>query len=57
MKPMEPLVGRRRELDTLSALVSGIGEQGAPLLVQGAAGVGKSALLNAASAQARAQGL
>jgi DNA-binding NarL/FixJ family response regulator len=49
------LVGREHELDRLLALVSGIHDHGGALVVRGEAGIGKSALLEAASARARAQ--
>jgi DNA-binding NarL/FixJ family response regulator len=51
------LVGRDRELNELLALVDGIHDRGGALVVRGEAGVGKSALLAAASARARSQGV
>jgi DNA-binding CsgD family transcriptional regulator len=51
------LVGRERELRRLVALVDGIRDHGGALVVRGEAGIGKSALLEAAAAQARAQGI
>jgi DNA-binding NarL/FixJ family response regulator len=51
------LVGRDRELERLLALVNGIHDHGGALVVRGEAGIGKSALLAAASARARGQGL
>ncbi|MFI7063772.1 AAA family ATPase [Kribbella sp. NPDC050124] len=46
------LVGRAAELDQLSRFVAGIGEHGGALLLSGDAGVGKSALVEAAAGQA-----
>jgi predicted ATPase len=54
---VEWLVGRERETHALTELLAGVGDRGAALVAQGAAGVGKSALLAAASAYARAQGM
>jgi DNA-binding NarL/FixJ family response regulator len=51
------LVGRDRELERLLALVDGIHGHGGALVVRGEAGIGKSALLAAASARARGQGV
>jgi predicted ATPase len=51
------LVGRDRELERLLALVNGIHGHGGALVVRGEAGIGKSALLAAASARARGQGV
>ncbi|HLY50701.1 MAG TPA: AAA family ATPase [Solirubrobacteraceae bacterium] len=51
------LVGRDRELERLLALVNGIHHHGGALVVHGEAGIGKSALLAAASARARGQGI
>src|SRR6476646_8837320 len=54
---MEALVGRAREFAILATLVDMLDERGAALVVRGEAGVGKSALLAAASAQARTRGM
>jgi DNA-binding CsgD family transcriptional regulator len=54
---MEALVGRERELHVLADLLDGVSDHGAALLVRGEAGVGKSALLASASAQARTRGM
>jgi hypothetical protein len=51
------LVGRDRELERLLALVNGIHHRGGALVVRGEAGIGKSALLGAASAWARGRGV
>src|SRR5262245_5984993 len=51
------LVGREEELGLLSSLVDGVHERGGALVVRGEPGVGKSALLAAASAHARERGL
>ncbi len=51
------LVGRDRELERLLRLVNGIHDRGGALVVRGEAGIGKSALLAAASARARGQGV
>jgi DNA-binding CsgD family transcriptional regulator/tetratricopeptide (TPR) repeat protein len=51
------LLGRDRELETLYALVDGIGEQGGALVVRGEAGIGKSALLAAAKERAAHRGI
>jgi hypothetical protein len=51
------LFGRRRELNVLDGLVDGIGDRGAALLVQGPAGIGKSALLTVARAAAVSRGI
>ena len=51
------LVGRDRELERLLALVNDIHDHGGALVVRGEAGIGKSALLAAASARARGQGV
>jgi DNA-binding CsgD family transcriptional regulator/tetratricopeptide (TPR) repeat protein len=51
------LVGRERELERLQALVEDIEERGGALVVRGEAGIGKSALLAAASEGARRQGV
>src|SRR4029077_4770419 len=49
--------GRAREFAILATLVEHIDESGAALVVRGEAGVGKSALLAAASARARTRGM
>jgi DNA-binding NarL/FixJ family response regulator len=51
------LVGRRLELARLAGLVAGIGERGEALLIRGEAGVGKSALVAEASAEAAGRGV
>ncbi len=51
------LVGRRREENTIALLLDGIGDSGAALVIEGEAGVGKSALLSAAAALAADRGL
>jgi predicted ATP-dependent serine protease len=51
------LVGRDNELELLSMLASGVRSRGGSLVVRGDAGVGKSALLAAAAAEARRLGL
>ncbi|MEV0283653.1 AAA family ATPase [Kribbella sp. NPDC050820] len=48
------LVGRAVELEQLSRFVAGVGEHGGALLLSGDAGVGKSALVEAAVGQALA---
>ncbi|WP_170316874.1 AAA family ATPase [Acrocarpospora corrugata] len=50
------LVGRDAELRDLTALLEGVKEGGGALVLSGAAGVGKSALLGAAMADAAARG-
>jgi len=52
-----PLVGRERELGVLDDLVDRVGERGGALVVRGEAGVGKSALLAAASTRSRKRGI
>jgi DNA-binding CsgD family transcriptional regulator len=52
-----PLVGRERELGVLDGLVDGVGERGGALVVRGEAGIGKSALLAAASTRATEHGI
>jgi hypothetical protein len=54
---MEALIGREREIVALTDLFDGVNNHDAALLVRGAAGVGKSALLTWSSAQARLQGM
>src|SRR2546427_10459194 len=56
-RPQPPLVGRDRELADLYALIDGIEERGGALVVRGEAGIGKSALLAAASNPARRRGV
>src|SRR4029077_11930954 len=51
-----PLLGRDRDLAELYALVDGIEDRGGALVVRGEAGIGKSALLAAASERARERG-
>jgi DNA-binding CsgD family transcriptional regulator len=47
------LLGRNDELAQLYAVIGGIGQRGGALVVRGEAGIGKSALLEAASTRAR----
>jgi DNA-binding CsgD family transcriptional regulator len=54
---MDALVGREREMRALTDLLDGVRDHGAALVVLGEAGIGKSALLAATSAHARAQGM
>ena len=49
------LLGRDDELAQLYDLIDGIGQRGGALVVRGEAGIGKSALLQAAAARARHQ--
>lgn len=56
-RPQPPLVGRDRELADLYALIDGIEERGGALVVRGEAGIGKSALLAAASNRAHRRGV
>ena len=49
------LLGRDDELAQLYAVIGGIGQRGGALVVRGEAGIGKSALLEAAAARAREQ--
>ncbi|NEA34642.1 LuxR family transcriptional regulator [Streptomyces sp. SID13031] len=51
------LLGRGPEQQRLATLVAGVTEVGGALLIRGQAGIGKSALLSEAAAQARAAGL
>ena len=51
------LIGRDRELEFLTGIVSRISERGGAISVLGEAGVGKSALLQAIAEQSRASGL
>jgi DNA-binding CsgD family transcriptional regulator len=57
-KPPEksPLYGRQREIETLFALIARAKEHGDALVIRGEPGIGKSALLAAASTDARANG-
>ncbi|GAA4905829.1 DNA-binding CsgD family transcriptional regulator [Nonomuraea thailandensis] len=54
---MSTLFGREREVATLEGLVDGVHERGAALVVRGAAGIGKSALLAAVTERAEAGNL
>jgi DNA-binding CsgD family transcriptional regulator len=54
---MEVLIGRELELGTLKQLIDHVIERGAALVVRGAAGIGKSALLIAARERAREHGM
>jgi predicted ATPase len=54
---MQSLFGREREIGVLAELIDGVHDHGAALLLHGEAGVGKSALLAAASDRAKAQGM
>src|SRR6478609_6577077 len=47
------LLGRDDELAQLYAVIGGIGQRGGALVVRGEAGIGKSALLEAAAVHAR----
>ncbi|MGH3141790.1 MAG: ATP-binding protein, partial [Gaiellales bacterium] len=47
------LLGREEELARLHGLIDGIGQRGGAVVVRGEAGIGKSALLEAAAARAR----
>ena len=51
--PLPLLLGRDEELARLYDLIHGIGQRGRALVVRGEAGIGKSALLEAAAARAR----
>jgi DNA-binding NarL/FixJ family response regulator len=53
----ERLIGRDRELGTVTALVAAANQAGGALLIHGDAGIGKSALLDHAVETARAAGL
>src|SRR6201987_4081808 len=53
----EQLLGRDDELARLYGLIDGIGRRGGALIVRGEAGIGKSALLEAAAARARERGV
>ena len=50
------LLGRDRELEHLYGMIDQIGRRGGALVVRGEAGIGKSALLEAAGERAREQG-
>jgi DNA-binding CsgD family transcriptional regulator len=54
---MVSLVGRDAELRRFDALLAGVGERGAAVLLRGEAGIGKSALLAEFTARASAAGL
>ncbi|HEV8651028.1 MAG TPA: AAA family ATPase [Actinomycetes bacterium] len=47
-----PLFGREREVRALDDLLDRVGERGGALMVRGEGGIGKSALLSAASGRA-----
>ena len=51
------LLGRDDELARLYGLIDGIGRRGGALVVRGEAGIGKSALLDAAAGRARERGV
>lgn len=55
--PPQLILGRDRELSKLYALVDGIDEKGGALIIRGEPGIGKSALLAAASERAQERGL
>ncbi|MFI9611624.1 ATP-binding protein [Streptomyces sp. NPDC052023] len=55
--PGDELFGRAGELAALDALVDGLPDTGAALVVRGAPGIGKSALLSRTGRRARAAGL
>src|SRR5947208_12251326 len=55
--PAPVLYGREAELGVLADLVEGVRNRGGVLLVRGEPGIGKSALLAAAAAEARAHGI
>jgi predicted ATPase len=54
---MQTLIGREREFEALGQLVNHISERGAAVLISGAAGIGKSALLAAVREHASASGM
>jgi AAA ATPase domain len=54
---MQSLFGREREIGVLAELIDGVHDHGAALPLHGEAGAGKSALLDAASDRAKAQGI
>ncbi|HEV7129575.1 MAG TPA: ATP-binding protein [Ktedonobacterales bacterium] len=51
------MIGREREMRVLDDLVDDVAEHGAGLVVRGEAGIGKSALLAAATSHAQARGM
>lgn len=51
-----PLFGRLRETNVLDSLLSGATDRGGALVIHGAPGIGKSAMVSAAIAGARARG-
>ena len=53
---MEELVGRERQLQRIDNVLEGIHASGAALLIEGAPGIGKSALLRAAADRAETRG-
>jgi DNA-binding CsgD family transcriptional regulator len=55
--PARVLYGREPELGVVASLVEGVQDRGAALLVRGEPGIGKSALLSAATAPARDHGM
>ena len=54
---MEVLIGRESESEAIEQLINHVNERGAALLVRGAAGIGKSALLTAVREKAREHGM
>lgn len=54
---LTPLIGREPERGRIAGLLDGVSERGGALLVRGAAGLGKSALLADAAHQARQRGM
>jgi DNA-binding CsgD family transcriptional regulator len=54
---VEALIGRKREIEELTQLIDHVIERGEAVLVRGAAGIGKSALLTAARAHAADRGM
>jgi hypothetical protein len=54
---MDVLIGREREIETLEQHIDHVHKRGAAILVRGAAGIGKSALLIAARECAREHGM
>jgi predicted ATPase len=56
-QPEEPVLhGRQREIETIYALIARAKEHGDVLVIRGEPGIGKSAILAAASTEARARG-